>query len=238
VGAGARVLVFNTRVAPLDDGRVRRALARAIDAQQLAAVFGEGLAPPVTDPFGPDAPFACPATEVPARDVEGARALLREYGKPVRLRLLHTATPRGLETGQIMQALWRDIGVEIELVPLEQGQLVQRVLKGDYEIGAWRIRDSADPDPDLYGLLHSTSPFNVTGLKSETLDRLLADGRTRLDPGARRTAYCELAGVLADEAPFVYLAPNVYFAISGPRVQGEPGLSGGVLDVRRVSLAR
>jgi 4-phytase/acid phosphatase/peptide/nickel transport system substrate-binding protein len=238
VGAGARILVFNTRMAPLDDTRVRRALSLAIDPAELARVFSEQLAPPVTDPFGPDSAFSCPASDGVRHDLEGARALLREYGKPVRLKLLHTNTPRGLEAGQIMQALWGAAGAEIELVPVEQGQLVQRVLKGDYEIGAWRIRDSFDPDPDLYGLLHSQSPFNVTGLRSDAIDGLLLEGRTRLDVAERRTSYCALSRTLAEEAPFVYLAPNVYFAVTGARVQGTPGLQGGILDLRALSIAR
>jgi ABC-type transport system substrate-binding protein len=238
VGAGARLLVFNTRVTPLDDENVRRALALAIDPAQLARVFSEGLAPPVTDPFGPETAFACPASDGARHDADAARKLLREHGMPVHLKLLHTNTPRGLEAAQIMQAMWGAAGVEIELVPVEQGQLVQRVLKGDYEIGAWRIRDSFDPDPDLFGLLHSQSPFNVTGLRDEAIDRLLVEGRTQLDVAQRRATYCRLSRVLADEAPFVYLAPNVYFAVSGSRVRGTPGLTGGILDLRTLSLAR
>lgn len=238
VGAGARLLVFNTRVKPLDDRRVRAALAAAIDARQLASVFTEGLAPAVADPYGPKSPFACAEREAPQRDLARARALLTEHGAPVTLKLMHTPTPRGLEAGQIMQALWSEAGISIELEPVEQGQLVQRVLKGDYEIGAWRIRDSYDPDPDLWGLLHSKSPFNVTGLKSEEIDRLLVAGRTRSDVAGRREAYCELSRVLAAEAPFVHLAPNLYFAISGARVRGEARLEGGILDLRGLKIAR
>jgi len=238
VGAGARLLVLNTRVTPLDDANVRRAFSLAIDPVELARVFSEGLAPPVTDPFGPKTAFACPASDGVRHDLDAARKLLRDYGKPVHLKLLHTNTPRGLEAAQIMQAMWGAAGAEIELVPVEQGQLVQRVLKGDYEIGAWRIRDSFDPDPDLYGLLQSQSPFNVTGLRSEAIDRLLVEGRTQLDLTERRATYCRLSRTLADEAPFVYLAPNIYFAVSGPRVQGTPGLPGGILDLRTLSLAR
>jgi ABC-type transport system substrate-binding protein len=237
VGAGARLLVFNTRVAPLDDVRVRHALSLAIDPAELARVFSEKLAPPVTDPFGPNTAFSCTASDGAHYDPEAARKLLRDYGKPVHLELLHTNTPRGLEAAQIMQALWSAVGAEIALVPVEQGQLVQRVLKGDYEIGAWRIRDSFDPDPDLYGLLHSQSPFNVTGLRSDAVDHLLVEGRTHLEIAERRATYCRLAHTLAEEAPFVYLAPNIYFAVSGPRVQGTPGLKGGILDLRALSLA-
>lgn len=238
IGAGARILVFNTRVAPLDDPRVRQALSLAIDPRQLAQVFSEGLAPPVTNPFGPGSPFACAGDDGVRFDLERARALVREHGEPVRLELLHTATPRGLETAQVMQALWREAGIDVALVPVEQGQLVQRVLKGDYAIGAWRIRDSFDPDPDLYGLLSSQSQFNVTGLKDAAIDELLLAGRTRLDPGERRASYCALAHAVAEQAPFVYLAPNIYFAVSGARVRGEPGLATGLLDVRPLSLAQ
>jgi peptide/nickel transport system substrate-binding protein len=236
VGAGARILVFNTRVAPLDDLRVRQALSLATDPARLAQLFSQDFAPPVTDPFGPSSPIRCNANDGARYDLARARQLVHDFGHPIHLQLLHTATPRGLEAGQVMQALWREAGIDVELVPVDQGQLVQRVLKGDFQIGAWRIRDSADPDPDLYGLLYSHSPFNVTGLNSDDVDRLLLAGRTRLEPAERQRSYCALSRTLTEFAPFVYLAPNLYFAVSGPRVHGTPELRGGILDVRGLVL--
>lgn len=76
------LLAFNDRVAPFDNVKVRKALARAIDDQKLLkAVWGDygtliGSFVPPTDPWYVD------LTKVDAYDPESARELLKEAGYP------------------------------------------------------------------------------------------------------------------------------------------------------------
>ncbi len=76
------LLAFNDRVAPFDNVKVRKALARAIDDQKLLkAVWGDygtliGSFVPPTDPWYVD------LTNVDAYDPESARELLKEAGYP------------------------------------------------------------------------------------------------------------------------------------------------------------
>jgi 4-phytase/acid phosphatase/peptide/nickel transport system substrate-binding protein len=237
-GAGARVFLLNTRSGHLADARVRRAVAHAVDMQGLLDAISDGLVPKAIDPYGPASYFACEDAAYPVYDPERARALLAAYGRPVELQLLHTATPRGRETGQVLQEFWRQVGVDVTLVPLEQVQLIGRVLRGEYEIGAWRLRDSRDPDPDLFGLFHSESALNTTGFSGPEIDRLLALGRTATSFDERLQAYCDLAVILNTEVPLIFGARNTYFAIWSDRLRGIPGLQGGVLDVRALEPAR
>ncbi|MBT8447843.1 MAG: hypothetical protein KJO38_11875, partial [Gammaproteobacteria bacterium] len=160
---------------------------------------------------------------------------LSEYAQPVSLSLAHTATPRGRQLAQILQQYWKKIGIEVTLEQLEQVALLQRVLAGDYDIGAWRIRDSLDPDPDLFGLFHSTSRFAVTGLNSPDLDALIERGRSATASTDRQRAYCDIAGLLADEVPVIYTVRNTYFAIARRSVQRSISLRGGVLMIGRAT---
>ncbi len=233
-GAGARVLVLNTREPPLDDVRVRRALAHAVDADAYMEAVSEGNVNPARDPFGPGSAFACPSTW-PAYDPAAARALLAEHGAPVALRFGHTATPRGRATGQIFQQFWQAVGIDVALVPMEQVELVGSVVRRDYQIGPWRLRDTVDPDADLYGLFHSASPFNVTGLTSPALDALLLSARGATAHAAREAAYCEIERYLSREVPWLFLGRNSYFAIANPDVTGDLSLQGGLLGLRGVT---
>lgn len=76
------LLAYNDRVAPFDNVKVRKALARAIDDQKLLkAVWGDygtliGSFVPPTDPWYVD------LTKVDAYDPESARELLKEAGYP------------------------------------------------------------------------------------------------------------------------------------------------------------
>lgn len=238
VGLGARLFVLNTREPPLDDPRVRRALAHALDMDLFAKAVSRGLAPKATDPFGPGSPYQCGDTGYPAYDPARARELLTDYGRPVRLTMLHTATPRGRETGQILQQLWKAVGVELDLEAMEQAELLRRILAGDYQVSAWRFRDSLDPDPDLYAFLHSRSRLNVTGIASAQLDRLVTSGRRSPDPDVRRDAYCAIARLLNQDVPLLYGTRNAYFAIARERVRGLPPLRGGLMDLGGVWIAR
>jgi len=237
VGSGARLLVLNTRVKPLDDVRVRRALAHALDMDAFVKAIYQDQAPKAVDPFGPTSRFACQDIGTPAYDPAKAKALLAEYGQPVKLEFIHTPTPRGRQTAQVFQQFWRSVGVEVQLTPLEQVQLLQRVLRGDYQIGPWRLRDSRDPDPDLFGLFFSESPFNVAGFRQPEVDQLIMTGRQATDHAEREQAYCALARLLHREVPVLFNTQNTYFAVSRPPVRGM-ALEGGFINVSRAWLER
>ncbi len=234
-GAGARLLVLNTQRPPLDDVRVRRALAHAANMPLYTQAVSEGLAQAPTDPFGPGSAFGCAAGEeqaFAAFDLTQAQALLQAYASPVTVNFAHTPTPRGQAAGQILQQFWQAAGIDVQLTPMEQVELVQRVVGGDYQIGPWRLRDSLDPDADLYGLLHSSSPLNVTGMRNPELDALLERARRESSRTARQAAYCALSAYLAREVPFLLLASNTYYLIANDRLRGLQPPRGGVLDVR------
>ena len=147
------------------------------------------------------------------------------------IELLHTPSPRGRESAQLLHHFWSAVGVEVRLAPVEQVQLLQRVLSRKYQVGAWRIRDSRDPDIDLFGLFHSASRLNVAGYRSAEADRLLVAAREAGDWATRAPLYCALARRVNQDAPILYAVRNSYFVIARREVRGPFRLDGGVLDV-------
>ena len=95
VGSGATVYAFNTKVAPFDDVRVRRALVMAIDRTKMVAGITNGLSRPASNPYGEGSWVKCKDDGALPFDLDKAQALLKEYGKPVKFKMLVTATPRG-----------------------------------------------------------------------------------------------------------------------------------------------
>ena len=94
-GSGAQVYAFNTKVAPFDDVRVRQALVMAIDRPKMSQAISNGLSRPASNPYGDGSWVKCKDDGALPFDLEKAKALLKDYGKPVEFKMLVSATPRG-----------------------------------------------------------------------------------------------------------------------------------------------
>ncbi|HBG97664.1 MAG TPA: ABC transporter substrate-binding protein, partial [Rhodobacteraceae bacterium] len=90
---GETILAINNARPPLDDIRVRRAIAHAIDRQALidGALYGYGT--PIGSHFAPHHPAYVDLTGLSAYDPDAARSLLAEAGFADGLRLTLTLPP-------------------------------------------------------------------------------------------------------------------------------------------------
>ena len=107
---GAEIILINTTRPPLDDIRVRRALALANNQEQHVKMVYGNTVPLVHHPFGKQ--FACADDDYPEHDLEKAKQLMADYGKPVEIELLHSNTSRGRSIGELQQQLYKEIGVQ------------------------------------------------------------------------------------------------------------------------------
>ena len=119
-GSGAAVYAFNTKVAPFDDVRVRQALVMAIDRKKMSQALTNGLSRPATNPYGDGSWVKCKDDGALPYDVEKAKALIKDYGKPVEFKMIVTATPRGRTVGQMLQQFWKQVGANMEIEQIDQ----------------------------------------------------------------------------------------------------------------------
>ena len=201
-GNGAEIILINTAEPPLDDVRVRKALALANHQQRHIRMVYGGAIPFVHHPFGEG--FDCQPDGYLAYDPERARALIAAYGKPVEIECLHSNTSRGRRIGALLQQLYQEIGVTLTPVALSTAPQVMRVMQRQYQLATWRIPPALDHGPMLYRSYHSQSPTNFTGYHNPELDRLLAQQRVETDPAARDRLLCDIVRFLNREVPFLY----------------------------------
>ncbi len=149
-----------------------------------------------------------------------------------------TATPRGREGAQVFQADMKKAGIDVEIKPVDQTQLVKEALSRDFQVTGWRIIDLADVDPQMFANFHSKSPINFSGYNNAEVDRLLLVGRTSLDENKRKAAYCDLIKILNDDAVWLWSGSNIDFAITRANVRGIPALRGGAVQVEGAWLAK
>jgi len=228
-GAGAYNFIFNTSKPPLDDARVRQALAHAWNQDLLIKADYKGTLPLAKDPFG--GMLNCGDSSYREYDPAKARALLAEYGKPVTLEMNHTNTPRGKEAGEIMQRLFKEVGVTLTLTPLAEGQLAKRGITGDYQITGWKLRDFDDMGPILKSNLHSGSKLNFGKYQNPKMDELLTTQQMSTDRKAREKALCGVAKLINEDAVFLYGGGRRFHVIAKESVKGIDNVRHGVIRV-------
>jgi ABC-type transport system substrate-binding protein len=227
--SGPYTFIINTGKPPLADVRLRRALAHAWNQDLYVNTNFRGTLPMAREPYG--GTLSCGDCGYRAYDPAKARQLVAEYGKPVSLELLETDTPRGRETAEIMQRLFKEIGVTLKFTPLPEGELVKRVRSGDYQIAGWRLMDLSDMGPYLNACLHSKGKFNFSQYRNPAMDELLTKQQTGGDDETRLKTLCSVATLINEDAMYLYGGGRRFHVIAKPLIRGLTGIEAGVIRV-------
>lgn len=196
---------LQTDMAPTDNVLVRRALAHATNLEEIAAslngmvtVNHSVLPPPVIG-------FTQDITQY-EYDLDKARELLAEAGYPdpsqVQIHMRYTAARLYEEMALILQDMWSELGIQIQITVDDQAVWTQRQGEGDwncYPTGVGRL------DPDVYcsDFFHSDGPSNRTRYSNPDLDAIIEEARTEMDPDRRAELYHEIQEVLAQDVPVI-----------------------------------
>ena len=229
-------VVFNAARPPFDDGRVRRAVALAIDRGRIIEAALAGFATPAAGPVSPDHPFALP--EAPRRDMTLASALLDSAGwargaDGVRRRDGAVFTFELLTVGsadnaaeQLIQADLAQLGIRLEIRQREMGAFLAEARAREKRFAA--LFTGIPGDLSL-GYLSSMFDSRLAGgaldyarFHSPRLDALLGRARAAARDADRREAWHDVQRELTREMPVAW----IYHA------RGVQGMSRRLQDVR------
>ncbi len=133
-------LSYNVSHKPLDDPRVRRALGMAIDKKAILQTVFEGRAQSVAAPMPPSQWSYDKTLQDEPRDLEKAKALLKEAGYPkgFTIKFWHHPKPGKNPNPRLMaemiQADWAQIGVKAQLITYEFGEYLKRAHQGEHDV--------------------------------------------------------------------------------------------------------
>ncbi len=217
-------LLNNTRP-PLDDKRVRRALALALDREEITRVAtgaGEVPALSLVPPSMPDyVQQPCPPF-----NPDAARKLLAEAGYPdgrgfPKLEILYNTDQQHQAIAELVRKQWqRELGITASLRNEEWGsfQDSQQQLKFLVARRAW-VGDYLDPNTYL-DMFVTDGENNCTGFSNPQYDKLIADAAKEPDAAKRMQILESAERLLMDEMPII----PVYFYVSRnmvrPKVRG------------------
>ncbi len=133
---GETILAMNNKQPPLDNVKVREAIAHAINRQEIidGAMFGYGT--PIGTHFAPHNPDYVDLTALSTYDPETSKALLAEAGvSGLTLRLALPPPTYARRGGEIIASELRAVGIETEITNLEWAQWLEQVFKGkDFDL--------------------------------------------------------------------------------------------------------
>ena len=229
-GNGAEIFIFNAAKPPLDDIRVRQALAHACNQMLQIKVGYQGSLPEAEHPFG--AGFGCGDVGYREYDLEKAKKLIADVPKPIKLECLHTNTARGRVIGELTQRLFKEIGVELTPVPLAVAPHMQKVISGDYQMSTWRIPPRKDMGSALLAFFHSKSRSNFDHYSNPEVDRLVVEQLTCTDADERKRMFCQVARIINEDVPILYRGGRRHHLIFNKHLKNVSATAEGLIQLR------
>ncbi len=216
---------LNTDHPPLDDVRVRRALAMAIDRTDVVSV-AKGGELPATHIVPPGLP-GYPVVEGMGFDPAAAKALLAEAGYPGGegfpvMRILYNTQEKHKHIAAVIQDQWkRHLGITVELENREWKTFLKTVHAQDYVIarGGW-IGDYLDANTFLEMWI-TGGGNNETGWSSTAYDDLIREAGQTADPEERLQVLAQAEGILNEEIPFIPMYWYVWQELRQPELRGH-----------------
>jgi len=198
---GETILAMNNGKAPFDNLKVRQAISHAVNRDEVILGASSGQGVPIGSHFSPANPAYVDLTGTYPYDVEKAKALLTEAGYPdgFSATLKLPPPPYARQGGEIIASQLREIGINLEIVPIEWAQWLEQVFTNkDYDLTI--ISHTEPNDINIYA--RDDYYFNYSNPKFK---ELMAGLDTTSDAAKRNELYGEAQRIIAEDAVNVFL---------------------------------
>jgi peptide/nickel transport system substrate-binding protein len=227
---GMNAILFQTRDPVMRDVRLRRALAVAIDLPELVRAVSDGLSEPNASVIPSASAFHQAAQkEAYRRDLAEARRLLREAGyQGQRLKMLTTRRYSSVfDQSVLVQAMAAEAGINIELEVLDWATLLDRYVKGDYQLMSFTY--SARLDPSLsFEMITGPKDSQPRKVYDEAaVHPLLAQSMAITDRGARQELFDRMHRMMLAHVPLIVLLNGSEVSAVRANVEGYANWAAG-----------
>ena len=231
-------IAINTTHAPLDDERIRRAIAASVDRQAISRKITFGRYP-VVDTAQPIGSWARdPAVREPAYDAaaadqlfesagwkRGANGMRAKNGKPLALTYVQfPESQTGVRVATVVQSELRARGVDVSIKSLSNAQLfLPKSQGGTLASGAFDLAYVPWPlgaDPDDSFLFACGGSANYMRWCDPAVDALEKRAVVAPSRGERKALYAQIERRVAQAVPIVYLFDASYSYAYRDRLHG------------------
>jgi peptide/nickel transport system substrate-binding protein len=213
---GETILATNNKKPPFDQLKVRQAIAHAIDRKAIIDGASAGLGTPIGSHFSPANKAYIDLTGTYPHDIAKAKELLKEAGLEngfkATLKLPPVAYAR--DGGQIIASELREIGIELEIIPVEWADWLSQVFT-DKNYDLTIVSHTEPNDIDIYA--RKDYYFNYD---NPAFDKVIEQLNLTSDDAGRTKLYQEAQKILADDAVNGFLFELPKIGIWDAKVEG------------------
>jgi len=230
------VLYFNVGTPPLQDRKIRQALAHATDRMGFIANVLQGQAVPANSPIPAGTWSYSAVLDRYTYDLAEAARLLDEEGwimqpngirakngQEMRLSIITNEDSQRLAIAQAIGQTWTALGIPTEVSAQGPTTLLRDFLTPRLFLVALYGFDGG-PDPDPYPAYHTSQARpgggNLSGFSSPDADLLLQTARQITDVASRMALYRQFQEVFASEVPSLPLYHRTFTYVVGKHLQG------------------
>jgi oligopeptide transport system substrate-binding protein len=234
--------MLNTRRPPLDNVKVRRALALAIDRKKLADSVLEGTVLPSSNYI----PLGMPGYDYPqvlSFDPGAARQLLAEAGYPggqgfPEVELIYNTSENHRTVAVAVQQMWKEhLNVEVQIANQEWKVYLDTLDRRDYTIARMGWIGDVYPGSFLDRLV-SDSGTNRIGFSNPDFDDIILNQvRASHDKTGLMRLYREAERLLLEETPLIPIYSYKVKRLVQPGLRGLPANQTDSFNYKYVELA-
>ncbi len=228
------ILINLDKPGPLQDQRVRCALYKAIDRQEMIDLTAGGILQVANGLFSPGQEGYLEDNGIDtSQDIEGAQALLDEYlaetgESSLTVKYGTTVSAINAQTAELLQGYWAEIGVDTEIIQVPQDQFITKALFGDPEFFMYGWRNHAGTTVDnQYFWWHSSAAapdgqlaLNFGRVRDPIVDENLDAARGELDPAKRAEFAQNVNKQMAEQCYQLAGSWTLWGTPRHPKVQG------------------
>jgi peptide/nickel transport system substrate-binding protein len=227
---------LNLRQAPWDNKLVRQAANYAIDREGICKSLLNDTCIPATGVVYPGHPWFGKPAFTYTYDVKKAKELMKQAGfegKRVKTSFLISTSGSGqmlpLPMNEFVQENLREIGIDVELLPIEWNTLTSWVRKGFAEehekTGAMNVSfNFVEPFSAFVRFFHSASvppkSLNIMHYINSEADKLIEAAQAAFDPKERDALLGKLHAMVVEDAPWLFVVHDLNPRALSPKVKG------------------
>src|ERR1700750_140715 len=213
--------------------KVRQALDLSIDREAINQVVFNGEFTPGNQWVSPTHPYYQKAFPIQQRDIEKAKALLKEAGValPVTVDYMVTKGAENEAVAQVIQSMAAEAGFDLKIRVIEFATSFKQAQAGEFQVFQINWSGRIDPDGNSYVFLHTKAPQNDGGFSNPEADKLLEDARLTSDPAQRKAIYEKLTKIILNDEPIIYLYHRKLLFAHTRKLEGYRQMPDGLVRV-------